>query len=152
MNQLDFSCSFIAEVTPAAAFSAINRVTEWWTENIEGNTKNLGDVFTIDFGKTFLTMTIVESVPNQRVVWEVTDCFIHFVADNKEWKDTRLVWEILPEGGSTQVRLTHEGLVPQVECYDNCVQGWTFYVKTSIYDLLTKGKGEPQKKREAETA
>ncbi|MBS1659662.1 MAG: SRPBCC domain-containing protein [Bacteroidetes bacterium] len=152
MNRLDFSCSFTAEATPAAAFDVVNRVTEWWTENIDGSTKNLGDVFTVDFGKTFLTMKIVESVPGQRVVWEVVDCFIHFVNDNKEWQGTHLVWEILPEGGMTQVRLTHQGLVPQVECYDNCVQGWTFYVKTSIYDLLTKGKGEPQKKREAVTA
>ena len=38
---------------------------------------------------------------------------------------------------------THIGLVPQAECYQNCVKGWDRYFNGSLLNLLTTGKGQP---------
>ena len=54
-----------------------------------------------------------------------------------------MVWEISPEKDSTQIKFTHVGLVPEVECYEMCVKGWDEYVKGSLLKLITKGKGLP---------
>lgn len=45
--------------------------------------------------------------------------------------------------GRTEVRFTHEGLVPEVECYDVCWVAWGGYVTGSLHDLITTGKGQP---------
>ena len=80
-----------------------------------------------------------------KVVWQVTDCNLHFVNDKKEWKDTSVVWEASPANGATQVRMTHVGLVPDVECYDNCKTGWDFFVGESLSKLLNENKGLPDR-------
>ncbi len=40
------------------------------------------------------------------------------------------------------------GLVPEIECYNDCVKGWNFYVNESLFKLMTEGKGIPERKKE----
>ena len=54
-----------------------------------------------------------------------------------------VVFEIVPANNSTKINFTHIGLQPQVECYNDCVKGWDQYVKGSLLELITKGKGQP---------
>ncbi len=56
-------------------------------------------------------------------------------------------FEITTKGNSTQIDFTHIGLVPEVECYNDCVKGWNQYVKDSLLKLITEGKGQPAKKK-----
>ena len=56
-------------------------------------------------------------------------------------------FEISTRDNKTQISFTHIGLVPEVECYDMCVKGWDQYVKGSLLELITVGKGQPQKKK-----
>ena len=150
MKKQDYTATILVKATANATFNSINHVAAWWTANIEGGTEKLNDVFTIHFGEeTFVTMKIVESVPNKKVVWNVTDCYLHWLADKKEWKDTRIVFEISAEGDSTRIHFTHVGLQPQVECYEGCVKGWDQYVKDSLARLINEGKGLPQAKQKA---
>ena len=39
--------------------------------------------------------------------------------------------------------MTHVGLVPGIECYEDCEKGWDFYIKESLFKFLTEGKGLP---------
>jgi hypothetical protein len=39
--------------------------------------------------------------------------------------------------------MTHDGLTPNVSCYNDCKKGWTYYVTESLQKLLTKGTGLP---------
>jgi hypothetical protein len=39
--------------------------------------------------------------------------------------------------------MTHVGLSPALECYDNCSGGWGFYFNRSLRKLITTGVGEP---------
>jgi hypothetical protein len=152
MKKQDYAATILVEATAYKAFQSINHVTGWWTENIEGRSEKLNDVFIIHFGEAFVTMKIIESIPDKRIVWEVTDCYLHWLVDKKEWKDTRIVFEISAEGNVTRIRLTHIGLTPQVECYDSCVKGWDQYFRESLTRLINDGKGLPQKKIMTEDA
>jgi Activator of Hsp90 ATPase homolog 1-like protein len=147
MEKQDYTASILVRATADKAFKSINEVAAWWTENIEGSSEKLNDVFIVHFGEAFVTMKIVESVPDKRVVWNVTDCYLHWLADKEEWKNTRIVFDISAEGDSTRIQFTHVGLTPQAECYDSCVKGWDQYIKDSLAKLIKEGKGLPQRKQ-----
>jgi hypothetical protein len=149
MKKQDYRATILVKAAANKAFQSINQVTAWWTENIEGSTEKLNDVFTIHFGETFSTMKIVESVPDKKVLWNVTDCHLHWLTDKKEWKNTQIVFEISAEGDSSRIQFTHVGLVPRVECYEDCVKGWDQYIKDSLAKLINEGKGLPQRKEMA---
>ena len=146
MKKQDYMCTVLVKATTNKTLKSINDVAAWWTENIEGSSEKLNDVFIVHFGEAFVAMKIVETVPDKKVVWNVTDCYLHWLADKKEWKDTQIVFEISAEGDSTRIQFTHVGLTPQVECYDNCVKGWDQYFMDSLARLINEGRGLPQKK------
>ena len=125
------------------AFEKINNVSEWWTPDIKGQSKKLNDVFTVYFGDTFVTFKITELVPDKKVAWYVTDCNLHWIKDKKEWKDTTIDFELSAQNGDTEIDFTHIGLVPEVECYDNCKEGWDFYITKSLSKYINEGKGLP---------
>lgn len=148
MRQQNYSSSILANITAKEAYLKINRVSEWWSENIEGESKKLNDIFTIHFafGDSF-EIKIIDTIPDKKIVWLVTDCNLTWVKDSKEWKGTKISFEISTENNSTQINFTHIGLVPEIECYNGCVQGWNQYIKGSLYKLLNEGKGEPDRKK-----
>jgi hypothetical protein len=149
MKKQDYTATILVKATANEAFKGINNVAAWWTENVEGSSEKLNDVLTIHFGETFVTIKIVESVPDKKVVWNVTDCYLPWLADKQEWTNTRIVFELSAEGDSTSIQFTHVGLEPQVECYDGCVKGWDQYFKGSLARLINEGKGLPQRKEMA---
>ena len=151
MEQQSYNCIIAANVTPHEAFNAINSVSEWWTENIEGSIENLNDVFTVHFGNAWTTFKIVEFVKDKNIVWLVTDCDLTWLKDPKEWKDTQISFEISTVNDLTEINLTHVGLVPEIECYNDCKNGWDQYFKESFYKLLTEGKGTPILKEDSKT-
>lgn len=147
MNKKDYNATITANIPVREAFKYINRVSAWWSENLKGRSENLNDIFTVhfEFGDTF-TIKIIEVVIDKKIVWLVTDCNLTWVKDSKEWKGTKMIFEISPENNSANISFTHVGLVPQIECYDGCVNGWDQYIKGSLFKLLTEGKGQPDKK------
>ena len=139
----DYHYSFKTGVSPGRAFEAISHVTGWWASQVEGSSKKLNDVFTVRFGTTFARIKIMEMVPGSRIVWLVEDCHMDLLKDKKEWKDSRIIWEISPENNQTRVCMTHLGLVPAKECFMDCTAGWNFYVGESLFNLLTRNTGLP---------
>jgi len=87
----------------------------------------------------------IEVIPNEKVVWLVKDNYFKFTQDESEWTGTKIIFEISKQDGKTQLRLTHEGLVPEYECYDICSNAWTQYIQQSLRNLITTGKGQPNK-------
>ncbi len=148
MKKQNYTCSFTTTISAQEAFKRINRVSEWWSENIKGSSKDLNDVFAIhfNFGDSFV-IKIVELVKDKKVVWLVTDCDLTWIKDKKEWKGTKISFDISTANNSIQIDFTHIGLVPGIECYEGCVKGWDQYIKESLFKLLTEGKGLPDRKR-----
>ena len=89
----------------------------------------------------------LNSCPEKKVVWHVVESHIHFVADKTEWNGTNVVFEITRKGDNTELRFTHVGLVPAIQCYGDCVGAWGFYINDSLRNLITKGKGQPNRKK-----
>jgi Activator of Hsp90 ATPase homolog 1-like protein len=149
MNNPDpnFTTTISVDQSPEEAFAAINNVRGWWGENIEGRTANLGDEWTYRYKDVHrCTMKVTEMVPNKNVVWLVVDNYFNFIQDKTEWKNTKVVFEIFTHGNKTEIRFTHEGLVPAYECFDVCSNAWGSYVNSSLGSLIATGKGRPTPK------
>jgi hypothetical protein len=49
----------------------------------------------------------------------------------------------LTNGDTSQIDMTHIGLFPEIECYNDCNGGWNHYIKDSLAKFLTDHKGYP---------
>jgi hypothetical protein len=145
MAPRNYTTSFVVDQTPEEVFKAVNNVRGWWSQQIDGDTDKLGGVFTFSH-KTYHRSAheITEFVPSRRVVWKTKEASINFVKDKTEWNGTEIVFEIGDKGGKTELRFTHIGLVPTIECYDGCSGAWGYYVGESLRDLITTGKGKAE--------
>lgn len=147
MKNQNFTTSIAVDQTPREVFDAITNVRGWWSEEIEGGTANLHDEFLYHYKDVHIVkMRLTEVVPGKRMVWHVLDNYFNFIDDKTEWKDTRVVFDIAEKNGQTELRFTHEGLVPAYECYEICHEAWTKYITGSLRNLITTGKGSPNPK------
>jgi uncharacterized protein YndB with AHSA1/START domain len=145
----DYTKTFTVDQTPHHVYAAINNVRGWWSEDIEGATDKLGATFTFRYKDMHRSVhEIREMVPGQRVVWHIPQADINFVNDKTEWNNTDVVFAIHKRGGKTEVRFTHVGLVPRIECYGDCSGAWAFHLD-SLKKLITTGAGEPNRKEHA---
>ena len=159
MENQSFTATILVEQTPSQVFNAIVNPQAWWSEEITGGTSKVGDVFDYHFEDIHRTrMQLTEVIPNKKVVWLVLENYFKpglfneagttakddgFRHDKAEWVDTHIIFEISEKKGKTQLVFKHDGLVPDYECYDVCVNGWTHYIQESLYKLITTGKGQP---------
>jgi hypothetical protein len=144
MDRHNFQTGFTVNATPKEVFKSINNVKKWWTENLEGNSQQLNDEFTVQFGDMhYSKQRLIEVVPGEKIVWLVTESNLSWLKDKHEWNNTRISFEITRKDNKTQVRFTHIGLVPEIECYTDCSNAWSGYINDSLFNLITKGKGEP---------
>ena len=141
MKKHDYQKSFNAGVTAKEAFENITNVAGWWTASFKGSAKTVNDEFEVTFGKTKVNFKVTESVPYKKLVWLVTDCYLDWLNDKTEWKGTKVVWNISEENKSAKVEMTHVGLVPGIECYNDCEAGWNQYVGESLPKLISAAKG-----------
>jgi Activator of Hsp90 ATPase homolog 1-like protein len=139
----DFTTTILVDQTPQEAFNAINNVRGWWTgePGAEGNTDKLGDEFTYRYKDIhYSKQKITELIPGKRIVWLVTDSKLNFTRDKSEWTGTKISFEIAGRGDKTEIRFTHIGLAPDIECYSDCSNAWSSYINSSLQNFITKDK------------
>jgi uncharacterized protein YndB with AHSA1/START domain len=147
MTTKDYTASFTVDQSPEEVFNAINNVRGWWSGEIDGRTDKLGAQFTYRYEDVHRsTQRITELVPGKKVVWHVLDAKLNFAKDKSEWNGTDIVFEIARKANKTELRFTHVGLVPAIECYGKCSGAWGFYIKDSLRSLITTGKGDRNQK------
>jgi len=140
----DYATSFTVQQSPAEVFAAVVDVSAWWTGEIEGRADQLGAEFTYRHAPQHdSTQRVVELEPGRRVVWRVTDSHLAFTSEPAEWTGTEIGFDLVPTGAGTELRFTHLGLVPEVECFGACSVGWRHYVDGSLRSLITTGSGLP---------
>lgn len=144
-NENNFTVSFVVDQSPAEVFQAINNVSGWWTENVEGHSQQIHDHFDVRFGDVhYSRQLLTEVIPDKKVVWRVTDSRLTFVHDQQEWTGTEIHFDITPHNGKTHLRFTHVGLVPPIACYAGCSSAWSQYISESLYQFINTGKGKPE--------
>jgi len=140
----NFSTDINVEQSPEKAFQAIMNFRAWWSQEIEGNTDKLNDIFFYHYKDVHLCkIKLIEVLPNKKLVYLVLDNEFNFVNDKSEWVNTMLIFDISAEGDKTKITFTHEGLVPEYECYSVCEDAWTSYIQGSLHSLITTGIGRP---------
>ncbi len=141
MNNQNFTAAISVDQTPKEAFTAILNVRGWWSENIEGSTDKLGEEFTYSYKDVHrCRMKLIEVVPDKKAVWLVLDNYFDFTQDKSEWKGTKIVFEVSEKDNKTEIRFTHQGLVPEYECFHVCSNAWGSYIHGSLRSLITTGK------------
>jgi hypothetical protein len=155
MQTQDFTTTILVDQTPQQVFNAINNPRAWWSEEIDGSTDKLTDVFNYHFEDIHrCQLKVIELIPNKKAVWLVLDNYfkpgifedvshIELINNKAEWVGTKISFDISEKDNKTQLRFTHLGLVPEYECFEVCVNGWTHYIRESLFALITTGKGQP---------
>jgi len=150
MAASDFTHTLLTDQTPQIVFQSINKVRSWWSgyysEEIEGGTEKLNDefIFRAAAGAHCCKLKLVEVIPNKKVVWLVTESELSFLEKKDEWTGTKVIFEISKKVGKTKLVFTHEGLIPEVECYESCAPAWSQYLQNRLLPLInTEKKRKP---------
>ena len=148
MSGQSYSTKILISAKPESVFRAIAKdIDKWWTE-LSNQAAQIGDQLTVQFEKTTSwVMTVSEAFPNRSLVWEVVEANhdLDELVEKDEWKGTTIKWEIAQTERGCKVTLTHQGLVPALECYKICHAGWGYFLG-SLKNYLETGKGSPFKK------
>ena len=144
MKSNSFTTSIEVSKSPQEIFNRIiNDVAKWWGgKDLEGSTNKLNGEFTIHHpGAHYSKQELIEAIAGEKIVWVVTDSTLYWLTgDQHEWTNTKLLFDISGSGDKTIVHFTHEGLVPEMECYAQCSQGWTTVIKEYLYHFITEGR------------
>lgn len=141
MGDHSYTTTITVDQTPEQAFAAINDVRGWWSGDIEGGTSNLGDEFTYRYKDVhYSKQKLVEVLPGQRIVWLILEARLSFTQDKSEWNGTRVIFDISKKGDATEVRFTHGGLVPEIECFNKCSNAWGSYINSSLRNWIAEAR------------
>jgi hypothetical protein len=140
MKHQSFTTTIATAHSPKDIFNHLKDVSKWWGgEDFEGSSTKLNDEFTITHGDVhYSKQKLVAVIPDNKIVWLVTESKLTWIEKDKyEWTNTKMVFEIAPKGDMTELKFTHEGLVPEKECYSRCIQGWDMVIKKRLYDFIS---------------
>lgn len=135
MTKASFQYSFITSVKQADVFKYLINPQNWWVglfgETIEGKSSAVNDSFSFRAGDGvhYSNQRLTELIAGKKIVWLVTESNLSFLKNTNEWAGTKICFDIEQENNKTKVTFTHEGLVPQIECYNGCSGAWTMYLQ-----------------------
>lgn len=142
----DFTVKLVVEQPPKEVFDAVLNVRGWWqgfySEEINGKTEKINDEFTFRAGggAHYTRQKLIEVIRDKKIVWLVTQSELTFLEKKDEWQGTKIIFEISEKNNKTQLRFTHEGLTPEIECYDSCSTAWSMYLKKKLLSLINKSE------------
>jgi hypothetical protein len=146
-NSKSFTATIMVSKSDLEAFNAIKNFRGWWSEEIEGSTDKLNEIFFYHYKDIHLCkMKLIEAVPGKKLVYQVMENEFNFIKDQSEWVNTKLIFDIIKKENVTEIRFTHEGLVPAYECYQVCNDAWSGYINNSLKNFIEHGKGKPNPK------
>ena len=152
MKNKNFTTTLIVEQTPEEVFNVVRNVRGWWSgyysEEIKGDTEKLNDEFSFRAGDGahYSRQKLIEVIPNKKVVWLVTDSKLDFLEKEDEWTGTKVIFDISKKDNKTQLVFTHDGLMPEIECYNSCAPAWSQYLQNKLLPLIANGKGNTNMK------
>ena len=142
MINKNYTATIEATKSPQDVFNCIKEVSKWWSKDFEGSSTNLNDEFTIHHPERhYSKQKLIEVILNKKVVWLVTESKLNWIKkDQAEWTNTKMIFEINTKSDAVILHFTHEGLVPEKECYTMCSQGWNMVIKDRLFNFIINGK------------
>ncbi len=150
MGQPSYHRIISVNASPEKVYQALTSGYEnWWTSTHGKCFNELGDQikFTFSPNVSFWTMEAKTLKPNKLVELECVDAY-HLIdskpdASQTEWLGTKMVWNIEADEDQTTVHFTHNGLTPNLHCYEVCETGWDMFFVESLKAYLNTGVGSP---------
>lgn len=140
-----YTYNFSTGMSAKDVFNYLLDVSNWWIgfheETIIGKSQKVGDEFSFHAGggMHITKQKLAELIPNKKITWLVIESHLSFLNDTDEWDGTKLIFDIQQNSDNTStVKFTHEGLAPQIECYDQCSSAWTQYLNQLETNLNKK--------------
>ncbi len=141
MKTTDFSITLLVDQPAKEVFDAINNPAAWWSGKIEGHSSKINDEFIYSYEAFHMSrQRVIEMIPSKKVVWLVVESQINYVEDKNEWTGTKMIFEITEHESNSQLRFTHQGLVPEVACFDSCSNSWSRLIREALFTLISTGK------------
>lgn len=117
------------------ALTTLDGLAGWWTTDTTGST-DIDGVIKFRFPPVGgFDMKVLETRPNERVVWEVVD-------GPEEWIGTTISWDLSQDGDFTIILFKHAGWKEPVEFMHHCSTKWATFLM-SLKSLIETGKGAP---------
>ncbi len=146
MGKKDFTMTLATDQTAEEVFKAVTNVRAWWSgyysEEFTGATEKLNDEFSFRAGPDvhYSKQKLIEVIADKKIVWLITESNLSFLDKKDEWTDTKVIFDISKKDNKTQLTFTHQGLTPEIECYDSCAPAWTHYLQNKLLPLISTGK------------
>jgi uncharacterized protein YndB with AHSA1/START domain len=137
----DYTKQIHIGATPEKVFDTLTTAAEftsWWAP-AAGSAAEAGELhITFDGIEDPLVLQVKQATRSSTVIWDVESCA--FLPD---WVGTTAAFTLSPaSAGGCDLEFRHEGLSPQLECYDMCQAGWDQYLP-SLRDYVETGTGDP---------
>jgi len=142
MTSQNYTCNFTITKTDKEVFDAIRQISKWWTKDFKGHCEKINDEFIIQHEDIHYSKhKLIEVITDKKLVWLITESKLNWLTmDKHEWTNTKTIFELIHQDGKTILNFTHQGLTPEIECYERCSKGWDLVIKTNLYKFLTEGK------------
>jgi len=127
----------VENIAPATVYDALTTtdgLAGWWTEDTTGDA-TVGGTIAFRFPPGGFDMKVIETAPDERVTWEVTDGPV-------EWIGTTIEWRLRLDGDWTVLLFAHRGWAEPVEFMHHCSTKWASYLM-SLKGLVETGSGAP---------
>jgi len=145
MNHYQKSLDIAADAaTVYAALTTAEGLRGWWSRDSDVDTQ-VGGELQFRFGRNRKVLRIDRLEPASEVRWSCTDCYMAAAHLNRrdEWIGTQIVFRLFATGEKrTRLEFEHIGLVPTLECYDLCQDGWDYFLP-SLQAFAQTGRGTP---------
>jgi uncharacterized protein YndB with AHSA1/START domain len=134
-----FRSTMSIAATPEAVLAALSTpeaVTSWWGPAI--GSADAGGTLVVSFmgGRQRIVMHVEPAFEN-RVVWAVKECPL-----TPDWIGTTIFFDVTEAGDGAMLYFRHQGLTPELECFDMCHEGWTHFL-ASLVSYAETGVGQP---------
>ena len=143
-DELDYTYEFSTSAERGRVLESLTdeaTIAKWWTAVTRAERVD-DEIRLFMGGDAPLELTITTASGRGDVRWTVTAC--DFVPD---WVGTAPSFSVRSGGdGTTTVSFRHQGLVPALECFDDCRAGWNHFMP-SLERYLATGVGLPNQPR-----
>ena len=121
-----------------AALSSTEAVTSWWGPAT--GSAGVGGTLVVSFlgGRQRIVMEVEPGFEN-RVTWSVKECPL-----TPDWIGTTIFFDVAEADDGAMLYFRHQGLTPELECFDMCHEGWTHYL-ASLVSYVETGEGQPSR-------